>query len=52
MSRLTSSTCEKTCDIPLDGEITGLHLVDSETSGERILVGGADDGSIALWSLE
>ena len=39
-------------DISLDGKITGLHLVDGESKHDRILVGGADDGSIALWSLE
>ncbi|KAI0320952.1 hypothetical protein OF83DRAFT_1102148 [Amylostereum chailletii] len=36
----------------LDGYITGLHLVHNERTSERLIVGGADDGSIAVWALD
>jgi len=39
-------------DIPLNGCITGLHVVQNDRTGERLIVGGADDGSVAIWSLE
>ncbi|KAI0060412.1 WD40 repeat-like protein [Artomyces pyxidatus] len=39
-------------DVPLDGFIVSLHLVQNDRSGERLIVGGADDGSVAIWSLE
>ncbi|VDB82793.1 unnamed protein product [Peniophora sp. CBMAI 1063] len=52
MSRSPSLVCDTTCDTSLDGEITGLHVVDGESSAGRIIVGGADDGSVALWSFD
>jgi hypothetical protein len=39
-------------DIPLNGYLVGLHLVQNDRTGERLIVGGADDGSLAIWSLE
>jgi len=39
-------------DNPLNGYIVGLHLVQNDRTGERLIVGGADDGSLAIWSLE
>jgi WD repeat-containing protein 7 len=39
-------------DIPLDGPIVGLHIIQNDQTGERLIVGGADDGSVAIWSLE
>ncbi|KZT64172.1 WD40 repeat-like protein [Daedalea quercina L-15889] len=39
-------------DIPLQGEIVSLHLVDDERTQEQRVVGGADDGSIAVWDLQ
>jgi WD repeat-containing protein 7 len=39
-------------DIPLNGYIVGIHLVQNDRTGERLIVGGADDGSLAIWSLE
>lgn len=39
-------------DIPLNGFVVGLHLVQNDRTRERLIVGGADDGSVAIWSLE
>ncbi|KAH8982187.1 hypothetical protein EDB86DRAFT_2812394 [Lactarius hatsudake] len=43
---------EDVSDIPLDGLIVGLHIAQNDRTGERLIVGGADDGSVAIWSLE
>ncbi|KAI9511385.1 hypothetical protein F5148DRAFT_1323298 [Russula earlei] len=43
---------EDRSDIPLNGCIVALHVVQNDQTGERLIVGGADDGSIAIWSLE
>lgn len=29
-----------------------LHLVENERTKEQLIVGGADDGSIAVWDLQ
>ncbi|OCH87320.1 hypothetical protein OBBRIDRAFT_889871 [Obba rivulosa] len=39
-------------DIPLNGYITSIFTADNERTEEKFLVGGADDGSIAVWALE
>jgi WD repeat-containing protein 7 len=39
-------------DIPLNGSITALHITQNDQTGERLIVGGGDDGSVAIWSLE
>ena len=39
-------------DIPLNGYVIGLHVIQNDRTGERLVVGGADDGSVAIWSLE
>lgn len=39
-------------DIPLKGHVIGLHLIQNDRTGERLVVGGGDDGSVAIWSLE
>ena len=36
----------------LPGAIVALEAVPNARTGERVLVGGAEDGTIALWSLE
>ena len=38
-------------DIPLDGRISSMHIARDERSGENLVVGGGDDGSVAIWSL-
>lgn len=43
---------EDVSDVPLDGFIVGLHIAQNDRTGERLIVGGADDGSVAIWSLE
>lgn len=39
-------------DVPLKGHVIGLHVIQNDRTGERLVVGGADDGSVAIWSLE
>jgi len=39
-------------DMPLNGYITGLHVVQNVRTKERFVLGGADDGTIAFWELE
>ncbi|KAF8260917.1 hypothetical protein EI94DRAFT_1747183 [Lactarius quietus] len=43
---------EDVSDVPLDGFIVRLHIAQNDRTGERLIVGGADDGSVAIWSLE
>jgi WD repeat-containing protein 7 len=38
-------------DMPLDGYITSMHLARNDRTSEDLLIGGSDDGSIAIWSL-
>lgn len=38
-------------DIPLDGRVSSLSVAKHERAGEHIIIGGGDDGSIAIWSL-
>ena len=39
-------------DVPLNGAITGLHIVRNDRTTERFVVGGGYDGSIAFWHAE
>lgn len=39
-------------EIAVNGAIVDLHIIQAESSGQRLVVGGADDGSVILWSLE
>ena len=41
---------EKSTNVSLNGSIASLFMVRNERTDERLLVGGADDGSIAIWS--
>ncbi|KAG9227453.1 hypothetical protein CCMSSC00406_0000901 [Pleurotus cornucopiae] len=41
---------DKVSDVPLDGYIASLFLVDNRRTKERFIVGGADDGSLAVWA--
>ncbi|KAI0265617.1 hypothetical protein BC834DRAFT_824867 [Gloeopeniophorella convolvens] len=43
---------EDSSDIPLNAYMVCLHLTQNDRTGERLIVGGADDGSVAIWSLE
>jgi len=38
--------------LKVNGMITSLHSFNNDRSGEKLLVGGVDDGSIAVWDLE
>jgi hypothetical protein len=48
----TTVPLAKVSEPPLDGLITGLHLVQNSRTKESFILGGADDGSIAFWALE
>ena len=37
---------------PLNGYITTLHVVQIGGTTRKLIVGGADDGSLAFWSFE
>ncbi|CAL1713651.1 unnamed protein product [Somion occarium] len=39
-------------DLPLPGDVLSIHLAVNGRTGERLLIGGADDGGIAIWDLE
>ena len=39
----------KSSNIPLNGPIVDLHFVHNDYTGKRLIVGGADDGSVAVW---
>ena len=47
-----SSGSSQKSDIPLPGAVVTMDVVTNSRTGERALVGGADDGTIAIWSLE
>jgi len=42
----------KISDKPLDGYIISLHAVSNFRTNERYIFGGADDGSVAIWTTE
>ncbi|KAH9891906.1 WD40 repeat-like protein [Cubamyces lactineus] len=46
------SVTNQTSDFSLPGAILALDVVTNARTGERIVVGGADDGTIAMWSLD
>lgn len=39
-------------DVPLNGSIVALYLVQNERTNVRFIIGGSDDGCVALWSQE
>ncbi|KAF5384322.1 hypothetical protein D9615_003314 [Tricholomella constricta] len=43
---------DKASDSPLNGFVTGLHLVQNSRTKERFIIGGGDDGSVALWTAD
>jgi hypothetical protein len=47
-----SPSLPKASDIALGGSITGLHIVVNPQTKEKLIVGGADDGSVAFWRME
>lgn len=51
-TRLVKSSCEasEVSDMPLQGNVVSLHVVESERTKERLVIGGADDGTIAVWA--
>ncbi|KIY66834.1 WD40 repeat-like protein [Cylindrobasidium torrendii FP15055 ss-10] len=47
-----STVTSKCSDIPLNGGVIGLHVVQNERTKEYVIVGGGMDGSIAFWDSE
>ncbi|THH17275.1 hypothetical protein EW146_g3520 [Bondarzewia mesenterica] len=41
----------KSSDIALNGFIVDLHVVQNSRTTDRVIIGGADDGSVAIWAL-
>ncbi|KAH9922915.1 WD40 repeat-like protein [Fomitopsis serialis] len=52
LSRKGTDRYTQVSNVPLQGEIVSLHLVDNERTKERLVIGGADDGSMAIWDLQ
>lgn len=48
----SSSLFSATSDIPLHGSIVSLHVVKDERTKDRFIIGGSDDGCLAVWSYE
>lgn len=43
---------DKVSDMSLPSSILNMHLVRNDRTGERFILGGTDDGGIAIWALE
>jgi hypothetical protein len=43
---------DRVSDLPLNGCVMGLHIVHNHRTSRKFVLGGADDGAIALWELE
>ncbi|KAG1899665.1 uncharacterized protein F5891DRAFT_1037747 [Suillus fuscotomentosus] len=43
---------DKVSDMSLPSSILNMHLVRNDRTGERYILGGTDDGGIAIWALE
>ncbi|KAJ4468166.1 hypothetical protein J3R30DRAFT_3715082 [Lentinula aciculospora] len=44
--------CSSCSDFALDGKIVSLHLAKNERTNTKYLIGGGDDGSIAIWTTD
>lgn len=51
LARDSSDSSQKS-DMPLPGAIVSMDVVKNNRTGERAVIGGADDGTIAVWSHE
>jgi hypothetical protein len=49
---LSGATTDCVSDMPMRGYITSLHVVQNDRTGEKFILGGADDGSIAFWDMK
>ncbi|RDX48877.1 WD40 repeat-like protein [Lentinus brumalis] len=54
LAQLTRSSGDssQTSDIPLPGSVVTVDVVENPRSGERALIGGSDDGTIAMWTYD
>ncbi|KAG2130779.1 uncharacterized protein EDB93DRAFT_1179251 [Suillus bovinus] len=43
---------DKISDMSLPSSILNMHLIRNDRTGERYILGGTDDGGIAIWALE
>ncbi|KAF9220526.1 WD40 repeat-like protein [Gyrodon lividus] len=46
------SLFHRTSDISISASIQSLHLIRNERTGHRFIIGGSDDGGIAIWTLQ
>ncbi|KIJ60314.1 hypothetical protein HYDPIDRAFT_177510 [Hydnomerulius pinastri MD-312] len=49
---MEGSFFHRTSDISVSAPVQSLHLIRNERTGERFIVGGSDDGGIAVWTLQ
>ncbi|KAK7054386.1 hypothetical protein VNI00_003580 [Paramarasmius palmivorus] len=49
--RLSQNPFDKVSEYTLDGFIVHLQVVKNMRTNERVIIGGADDGSVAIWTL-
>lgn len=52
MDRKSSDSVSHASNLPLQGAIVSLHVVETDKTKEALIVGGADDGSVAIWAVE
>ncbi|KAF7302006.1 WD-REPEATS-REGION domain-containing protein [Mycena indigotica] len=48
----TPKVSAKTSNVPIDGTVGALHIVQNSRTREKLVVGGGDDGSVAFWAAE
>lgn len=49
---IDASPFQNASNIPIPASICSLHLIRNERTGDRFIIGGSDDGGIAVWSLQ
>ncbi|KAJ6584436.1 hypothetical protein B0H19DRAFT_1105047 [Mycena capillaripes] len=52
MCAAAPTALHKVSTAPINGAVTGLHIVQNSRTRERFVVGGGADGSIAFWAAE
>ncbi|KAF9071140.1 WD40-repeat-containing domain protein [Rhodocollybia butyracea] len=50
--KFSATNCSVCSDISLDGMLVSLHLAKNERTTVQYIVGGGDDGSIAIWTMD
>ncbi|KAG1887691.1 NUC071 domain-containing protein [Suillus subluteus] len=52
LAGLHDALLDKASDMGLPSSILNMHLVRNDRTGQRYILGGTDDGGIAIWALE